>query len=84
MDTADFSRRNFLLQSLAGAGSAWLAAAWPEVLAAQQYAQHTMRAVAAGVPAKLEYLTATQAADVEAITSLIIPPRTRPERARPA
>jgi hypothetical protein len=43
------------------------------VLAAQQYAQHTMRAVAAGVPAKLEYLTATQAADVEAITSLIIP-----------
>jgi gluconate 2-dehydrogenase gamma chain len=73
MDTADFSRRNFLLQSLAGAGSAWLAAAWPELMAAQQHAQHTMRAVAAGVPAKLEFLTAAQAADVEAITALIVP-----------
>ena len=73
MDTADFSRRNFLLQSLAGAGSAWLAAAWPELLAAKQHAQHTMRAVAVGVPAKLEFLTPAQAAGVEAITSLIIP-----------
>ena len=73
MDTADFSRRNFLLQSLAGAGSAWLAAAWPELMAAQQHAQHTMRAVDAGLPAKLEFLTPAQAADVEAITSLIIP-----------
>jgi gluconate 2-dehydrogenase gamma chain len=73
MNTADFSRRSFLLQSLAGAGSAWLAAAWPELLAAQQHAQHTMRSVAAGVPANLEFLTPAQAADVEAITSLIIP-----------
>ena len=73
MDTADFSRRNFLLQSLAGAGSAWLAAAWPELMAAQQHAQHTMRAVDAGLPAKLEFLTPAQAADVEAITALIIP-----------
>jgi hypothetical protein len=73
MDTADFSRRNFLLQSLAGAGSAWLAAAWPELLAAKQHAQHTMRAVAVGVPAKLEFLTPAQAAGVEAITALIVP-----------
>ncbi len=73
MDRADFSRRSFLLQSLVGAGSAWLAAAWPEILAAQQHAQHTMRAVAAGVPAKFEFLTPAQASDVEAITGLIIP-----------
>jgi gluconate 2-dehydrogenase gamma chain len=73
MDTADFSRRNFVLQSLAGAGSVLLAAAWPELMAAQQHAQHTMRAVAAGVPANLEFLTPAQAADVEAITALIIP-----------
>lgn len=32
-----------------------------------------MRAVAVGVPAKLEFLTPAQAAGVEAITSLIIP-----------
>jgi len=73
MDLGDFSRRSFLLQSLVGAGSAWLASAWPEMLAAQQHAYHTMRTVAAGAPAKLEFLTPAQAADVEAIASLIIP-----------
>jgi hypothetical protein len=73
MERSDFSRRDFLMQSVVGAGSVWLAAAWPEVLAAQQHAHHTMRAVAAGAPAKLEFLTPAQAADVEAIASLIIP-----------
>src|SRR5271170_5643251 len=73
MNAGDFSRRQFLLRSVAGAGSAWLSLAWPEVLAAQQHAHHTMRAVAAGDPAKLEYLTPAQAADVEAISALIIP-----------
>ncbi|HKM90460.1 MAG TPA: gluconate 2-dehydrogenase subunit 3 family protein [Candidatus Acidoferrales bacterium] len=73
MEAADFSRRRFLLQSAIGAGGAWLAAAWPEVLAAQQHAHHTMSEVAAGAPANLEYLTPGQAADVEAIASLIIP-----------
>src|SRR5271155_3348491 len=73
MNAGDFSRRQFLLRSVAGAGSAWLSLAWPEVLAAQQHARHTMRAVAAGDPAKLEFLTPAQAADVEAIASLIIP-----------
>ena len=61
------------MQATAGAGAAWLAVAWPEVLAAQQHAQHTMRAVAGGAPAKLDYLTAAQAAEVDAITALILP-----------
>jgi len=69
----EFSRRSFLEQSLVGAGAVWLAAAWPEVLAAQQHAHRAARAVAAGTPAKFDYLTAQQAAAVEAITSLIIP-----------
>jgi len=73
MDPSNFSRRSFLEHSLAGAGAAWLAAAWPEVLAAKQHAQHTMRAMAAGAPAKLEFLTPSQASDVEAIAALIIP-----------
>jgi gluconate 2-dehydrogenase gamma chain len=73
MDRAEFSRRNFLLHSLVGAGSAWIAVAWPEILAAQQHAHHTMREVAAGVPAKLGFLSSAQAADVEAIAALIIP-----------
>jgi hypothetical protein len=52
MEARDFSRRNFLQKSLVGVGSAWLGAAWPEVLAAQQHAHHTMRAVDVGTPAK--------------------------------
>jgi len=50
-----------------------MAAAWPELLAARQHAQHTMRALAAGASAKLEFLTPAQAAEIEAITALIIP-----------
>jgi gluconate 2-dehydrogenase gamma chain len=73
MERSDFSRREFLLQSAIGAGSVWLSAAWPEVLAAQQHAHQTMRTLAAGTPAKLDFLTPAQAADVEAIASLIIP-----------
>jgi gluconate 2-dehydrogenase gamma chain len=73
MEGNGFSRRGFLLQSVVGAGAAWLAAAWPDVLAAQEHARHMASAVAAGAPAKLEYLTPAQAADVEAIASLIIP-----------
>jgi len=69
----NLSRRNFLEHSLVGAGAAWLSAAWPEVLAAKQHAHHIMRSVASGEAAKLEYLTAAHAAEVEAITSLIIP-----------
>src|ERR1700733_7760236 len=52
MEASDFSRRNFLRKSLVGVGSAWLGAACPEVLAAQQHAHHTMRAVDVGTPAK--------------------------------
>ncbi|HTQ85925.1 MAG TPA: gluconate 2-dehydrogenase subunit 3 family protein [Candidatus Solibacter sp.] len=69
----DYSRRRFLEQSLVGAGAAWLAAAWPEILAARQHAHRAVSAVAAGTPVRFDYLTAQQAADVEAIASLIIP-----------
>jgi len=73
METGGFSRRGFLLQTFMGAGAAWVTAAWPEVLAAQQHAYHTASAVAAGGPARLEYFTPAQGAEVEAIASLIIP-----------
>ena len=67
------SRRDFLAQALTGAGAAWLTAAWPEILAAQQHAHHMAHSVAAGAPAKLEYFTPAQAREVEAITAAIIP-----------
>jgi gluconate 2-dehydrogenase gamma chain len=73
MSDGDFSRRSFLWQASAGLGAAWLTAAWPEVLAAQQHAHHRAHAAAAGAPAKLEYFTPAQAAEVEAITAAIIP-----------
>lgn len=73
MHQTGFSRRGFLIQASTGVGAAWLAAAWPDVLSAQQHAHHMARAAAAGTPAKLEYFTAAQAAEVEAVASLIIP-----------
>ena len=70
MNEPAFSRRKFLLQSLTGAGAAWLAAQWPEILAAHD---HAMQAVASETPPKLEFFTPQQAADIEAITAAIIP-----------
>jgi gluconate 2-dehydrogenase gamma chain len=70
IDNSEFSRRNFLLQSLTGVGAAWLAAQWPEILAAHD---HAMQAVASPTPPPLEFFTPAQAVDVEAITAAIIP-----------
>jgi len=66
MKKSGASRRAFL----AGSTSAWLAASWPGILAAQKHAQE---AVQSGAPGKLEFLSAEQAAAVEAITAQIIP-----------
>lgn len=62
------TRRDFLFQLSAGAGAAWLTANLPAILAAHDHAQ---RAAAAG--AKLEFFTAEQAREVEAIAAQIIP-----------
>ncbi len=60
------SRRSFL----AGSASAWLAASWPGILAAQKHAQGVVQS---GAPGKLEFFSIEQAAEVEAITAQIIP-----------
>lgn len=70
MNDSNFSRRHFLMQSLAGVSAAWLTAQWPEILAAHE---HAMQAVASAAPPKLEFFTVAQAADVEAICAAIIP-----------
>jgi hypothetical protein len=59
MNTDDVSRRMFLITSLTGVSSAWLALRLPEIVAAQEHAHH---AAEASVPAKFEYLTPEQAA----------------------
>jgi Gluconate 2-dehydrogenase subunit 3 len=70
MDKEEISRRIFLIRSCAGVSAAWLAARWPEVLAAQQHAHEAARSAA---PVKFEFLTAEQALEIEAVSAQIIP-----------
>jgi gluconate 2-dehydrogenase gamma chain len=64
------NRRGFLSAGLRGAGGMWASLHWPAVLAAAQHAAH-MRA--SGVPAKLEVLSPSDAAEIEAAAARIIP-----------
>ena len=70
MHDENFSRRLFLLHSLGGAGAAWLAAGWPEILAAHE---HVHQAAKSGRPPRLEFFAPEQAAEIEAISAQIIP-----------
>jgi len=64
------SRRSFLAGSATGLSSAWVAAHWPGILAAQEHAQ---RAAASGKPGKFEFFSAEQAAEVDSVAAQIIP-----------
>jgi|SRR5579864_1145472 len=66
MSESDVSRRAVITRSL---GAGWIAANWPEILAAQQHAH----IAAASKTPRLEALTTEQAADIEAIAAQIIP-----------
>lgn len=66
----ELDRRKFLVAGLRGAGGAFAALHWPAILEAAEHAAH-MRA--GETPAKLEILTADQAAEIEAAASRIIP-----------
>jgi gluconate 2-dehydrogenase gamma chain len=70
MNTGDSSRRRFLLSSVSGLSSAWLALRWPAILAAQEHAQ---RAAESGQPAQFEFFSAEQAVEIEAVAAQIIP-----------
>jgi gluconate 2-dehydrogenase gamma chain len=67
---SDFNRRRFLLSGLRGVGGAWATLHWPAILAAADHAMHMREAVP---PAKLDILTADQAAEIEAAASRMIP-----------
>jgi gluconate 2-dehydrogenase gamma chain len=66
----DVSRRLFLIRSLTGVSSAWLALRLPEIIAAQEHAHH---AALSEAPTKFEFFTPEQAAEVEAMAAQIIP-----------
>jgi hypothetical protein len=66
------SRRKFLVSSAAGVSGAWLTANWPGVAAAADHAAH-MATAAVTAPTKFVFLTAEEAADIDAIAAQIIP-----------
>jgi hypothetical protein len=69
-DRAGNSRRSFLLSTGGVLTSAWLASQWSEIAAAGQHAEH---AAATPTPAGFDFLSAVEAADVEAIAAQIVP-----------
>jgi gluconate 2-dehydrogenase gamma chain len=64
------SRRQFLIQSVAGLGGAWVAANYAGIMEAQAFVQ---QAASSGQPIKLAFLTEAQAAEVDAMAAQIIP-----------
>ena len=69
MSNEDFSRRLFLIRSLTGISSAYLALRLPEIVAAQEHAHQAAQAAA---PTKFEFLTPEQAVEIEAIAARIL------------
>jgi gluconate 2-dehydrogenase gamma chain len=64
------SRRDLLLGSATGLGSAWIATQWSGIVEAQE---HAARAVKSGTPAKLQYFSPEQAVEIESVAAQIIP-----------
>lgn|SRR5579859_2915823 len=65
-----FDRRTFLSRSAAGFSAAWLTANWPAMVSA---AAHAHAAAGSPAPAKFEFFSSAQAAEIEAMSSRIIP-----------
>ncbi len=64
------SRRAFLVGSAAGVSSAWLATRWSGILAANAYARQVGQS---GAPAKPEFFSPADAAEIESMVAQIIP-----------
>lgn len=70
MDGNGKSRRSFLIDSATGLGGVWIAANWPEILAAEEY----VRAEAsAAQQIRFAFFTPEQAIEVDAMAAQIIP-----------
>ena len=68
MKQTEPSRRQFLMGSVSALGSAWLAARWPVITAAQE---HARRAAESGQT--FQFFSTEQAAEVQAMAAQIIP-----------
>jgi gluconate 2-dehydrogenase gamma chain len=72
MSTRGKSRRLFIVSSATGLSTAWLAANWPGIVEAREYASQS------GQAASFQFFTPDQAAEVEAVTAQIIPTDSTP------
>ena len=69
MENGNASRRQFLKGTASGLSSAWLALHWPAVLQAHEHA----RQAAATPNTKLDFFSAAEAVEIEAMAAQIIP-----------
>jgi gluconate 2-dehydrogenase gamma chain len=67
--TTDLNRRDFLLRSCSSLTAVWVSTHWPGLLSAASHA----RSAAQSPAPKLEFFTAEQAREIDAITARIIP-----------
>jgi gluconate 2-dehydrogenase gamma chain len=70
VDQDSSSRRQFVIRSLSGLGSAWLTLHWPAILAARD---HAHAAAQADAQVALQFLSPEQAIEIEAAAAQIIP-----------
>jgi gluconate 2-dehydrogenase gamma chain len=66
----DLGRRDFLLRSCSSLTTVWVSAHWPALLSA---ASHARKAAQSPAAPKLEFFTADEAKEIDAITARIIP-----------
>jgi len=66
----DLSRRSFLTRAGGAVSAVWLSTHWTALVSA---AEHARQAAKSGAPPKLQFFTAEEAAEIDAITARIIP-----------
>jgi gluconate 2-dehydrogenase gamma chain len=64
------SRRRFLIGGARGLSAIWVSTHWPAILAAADHARH---AAQSGASPKLEFFSAEEAREIDAITARIVP-----------
>lgn len=67
------TRRSFITGTVAAAAAVWLAADWPGIAAAGEYAAKAQGSAGAGRPVALMVFTEAQAAELDAMVSQVIP-----------
>jgi hypothetical protein len=73
MNETDRTRRRFLFATGGALAGSWVAFNWPAIAAAAEHAEHAGHAATGSTFPETGFLSAEEAADVEAITAQILP-----------